>query len=287
LAITDASDGEVELMNSYMKRIITGLLAVILIFASSFLAGAAENLPAASNLLQRLLTRAELIAKAGESNHYAYEKRAVMEELDEKDRVIKSTEKHYRVELIGGLPFPRLVKIQGRELSAKELEKENQRETAFRQRVTRVDMSKKARRKEGLATQDLVDRFDFRVTKREEIEGRSTLVMTFAPRAGAPDKTMEDKIFQKVFGTVWVDEDEAEVAKLDASVRGPVPLGWFGAVGSLNKFQATVERSRMPDGVWVNRKSSFWIAARKLLSAIRTRTTEESSGFRRSHGVEN
>jgi hypothetical protein len=84
-----------------------------------------------------------------------------------------------------------------------------------------------------------------------------------------------------------VDEQEAEVTKLDASVRGPVPLGWFGAVGSLNKFQATIERSRMPDGVWVNRKSSFWIVARKLLSAIRTRTVEESSGFRRAHRVEN
>jgi hypothetical protein len=270
-----------------MKRIVAGLLSVVLVFASLSLARAAGNLPAASNLLQRVVERAQLIARAGETNHYAYEKRAVMEELDEKDRVIKSTEKHYRVELIGGLPFPRLVKVQGRELSAKELEKENQRETAFRQRVTRVDMNKKAKRKEGLATPELVERFDFRVTKREVIEGRPTLVMTFAPRTTAPDKTMEDKVFQKVFGTVWVDEQEAEVTKLDASVRGPIPLGWFGAVGSLNKFQATIERSRMPDGVWVNRKSSFWIVARKLLSAIRTRTVEESSGFRRAHRVEN
>jgi hypothetical protein len=52
--------------------------------------------------------------------------------------------------LIGGLTFPRLVKIQERELSAKELEKENQRETAFRQRITRVDFSRKARRRERI-----------------------------------------------------------------------------------------------------------------------------------------
>ncbi len=242
---------------------------------------AAEPLPAASNLLQRVVERAQVVARAGETNHYAYDKRSVSEELDEKERVVKSTEKHYRVDLIGGLPFPRLVKIQGRELSAKELEKENQREAAFRQRVTRVDMNKKARRREGLATPELVERFDFQVTKREVVEGRPTLVMTFAPRTGAPVKTMEDKVFQKVFGTVWVDEQEAEMTKLDANVRGPVPLGWFGAVGSLHKFQGTIERSRMPDGVWVNRKSSFWIVARKLLSAIRTRTVEESGGFRR------
>jgi hypothetical protein len=246
---------------------------------------AAESLPAASNLLHRVIERARAVAQAGETNLYTYDKKSVTEELDEEERVVKSTEKLYRVELIGGLPFPRLVKIQGRDLSAKELEKENQREKAFRERVSRVDMNKKARRKEGLATPELIERFDFRVVRREEIEGRATLMMTFTPRTQAPDKTMEDKIFGRVFGTVWVDEQEAEVTKLDAGVRGPVPLGWFGAVGSLHKFQATLERARMPDGVWVNRKSSFWIAARKLLSTLRTRTTEVSNGFKKEPSV--
>jgi hypothetical protein len=132
-----------------------------------------------------------------------------------------------------------------------------------------------------LATQDLGDRFDFRVTKREFINGRPTFVLTFTPRAGNSERSIEDKIYGRVFGTVWVDEEEAEVTKLDATVRGSIPLGWFGAVGSLNKFQATLERNRMADGVWVNRKSTFWIVARKLLSTIRSRTTEESSALRR------
>lgn len=269
-----------------MKRYLSSTLVLAASLALACGAAAAEPWPMASNLLQRVMARAQSVARAGETNHYACDKHSVTEELDEDERVTKSTEKLYRVDLIGGLPFPRLVKIQGRELSAKELEKENQRETAFRQRVTRVDLGKKAKRKEGLATPELIERFDFRVTGRELMEGRATLMMTFMPRPNAPDKTMEDKIFQKVFGTVWVDEQEAEVTKLDASVRGPVPLGWFGAVGSLHKFQATLERSRMPDGVWVNRKSSFWIVARKLLSTMRTRTTEESSHFRKEQKTE-
>ena len=253
------------------------LLALTLPFAVQ----SAENFPAASNVVRRVVERAELLARAGETNHYAYDKRSLTEELDDQDRVLKSTEKLYRVLLIGGLPFPRLVKIQGRDLTAKELEKQNEREMAFRQKVTRMDLKKKAKQQEGLATWELVNRFVFQVTARETNAGRSTLVVTFAPRPGAPEDTMEDKIYQKVFGTLWVDEAEAEIAKLEASVRGPVPLGWFGAMGSLHKFQATLERSRMPDGVWVNRRSAFWIVARKLLSTFRLRTTEESSGFRR------
>jgi hypothetical protein len=241
----------------------------------------AENLPAASNVMHRVLERADLVAKAEQTNHYAYDKRSVTEELDEKGRATKSTEKHYKVILVNGLPFPRLVKIQGRDLTPKELERENQRETAFRERVTRIDFKKKARKKEAIATPDLIERFKFDVTKREMIEGRPTLTVTFAPKPGAPEKSIEDKIFKHIFGTIWVDEEEAEITKLDASVRGPVPLGWFGAVGSLNKFQATFERSRMPDGVWVNRKSMFSVVARQLWKAMRFRTEEESSGFHR------
>ena len=222
-----------------------------------------------------------MVAQAGQTNHYAYEKRSLVEELDDKEKATKSTEKLYKVVLIGGLPYSRLVKIQGQELTGKELEKQNQRETAFREKVTRVDFKKKAAKKEGLATPELVNRFDYKILGREMVEGRATLVVTFAAKANAPEDSMEDKVINRVFGTLWVDEEEAEIAKLDASVRGPVPLGWFGAVGSLKKFQAIFERSRMPDGVWVNRKGVFFVIARQLFTSMRMRTTEESSGFRK------
>lgn len=255
--------------------------ALLALLTVPLLVSAAADLPGASNLIARVVERAQLVARETQTNHYTYEKRSTTSELDEKGTVTKSTEKLYRVVLIGGLTFPRLIKIQGRELTAKELEKENQRETAFRQRVTRVDLKKKAKRKEGLATRELVDRFEFKIARRELVEGRQTLVVGFTPRSGVPDDSIEDKVYQKVTGTVWVDELEAEIARLEARVNGPIPLGWFGAVGSLNKFQATVERIRLPDGVWVNRRSTFTVMARKLFSALRTRTTEESSGFRR------
>ena len=243
-------------------------------------ARSAESLPAASNVVQRLLERAQLVARAPESSPYVYEKRAVTAVLDEDERVIKSTEKLYRVVMKGGLSFSRLLKVQGRELTDAELERENNREVAFRQKVTRIDLHKKARKKESLVTKELVDRFEFHVAKRETIAGRSTLVLTFKPRADASQETMEDKVFMHVYGTVWVDEEDAEMTKLDVSLRKPVSIGWFGSIGSLNKFHATMERSRMTDGVWLTQKSTFWILARKLFTAIRTKTIEESSGFR-------
>lgn len=284
----------------FLRSLLGGMF--VLVLAAELAAHGAEELPAASNVLHRVVERAQLVARASQTNHYAYEKRTVTAELDENERVIKSTEKIYEVMVIGGLPFPRLLKIQGLELTAKELEKENERETAFRQKMMRAtaphltpssasngesgEATKSAhttrgKKREGMVTKEIVDRFEFKVAKREVIDGRATLVLLFAPRPGAPEKTIEDKVYRHVSGTVWVDEKEAEVTRLDASVLNPIPLGWFGALGALNKFQATVERSRMPDGVWVNRRSSFWIVARKFLSTMRSKTTEESSRFRR------
>jgi hypothetical protein len=245
------------------------------------LACGAADLPPASDIIARVIKRAELVARETPTNHYVYDKRTITSEMDENGAVTKSTEKLYKVELAGGLPLPRLVKIAGRNLTAKELEKENEREAALRQSVTRVDMKDKAKRKETLVTPDLIEHFDFTVTKREMIEGRPTLVATFKPRLGGAEASIEERIYQKLSGTIWIDEGEAEVAKIDAHLDEPVPVGWFGAVGSLNQFQGTVERTRLPDGVWVNRKTVFTVMARKVFMAVRSKTTAESSGFKR------
>lgn len=243
-------------------------------------AHAADDLPRAEDVVERVLARARFVAQE-QTNGYAYDKRTVVSELDAQGRARKKTEKLHRVTLIGGLPFTRLVKVQGRDLTPQELEKENQREIAFRRKMTSVDLDKKAARKEPLATPELMGRFDFRVMKREWMEGRPVLAVSFEAKPTAPDKTIEDRVYKRVAGTVWVDEADSELVKIDARLREAIPLGWFGAIGSLNQFHAVIERIRMPDGAWMNRRSSFHIVARKLLAAMRMQVTEESTGFHR------
>jgi hypothetical protein len=45
-----------------------------------------------------------------------------------------------------------------------------------------------------------------------------------------------------------------------------------------------MERARLADGVWVNHKSTIRVVARKFLTMMRLRITEEASGFRREQG---
>src|SRR4051812_25008123 len=80
----------------YLTRLFGGAV-LALGFAVLPKTTAADGFPSASNLIQRVVTRSEMVAKAGETNHYAYEKRSLAEELDDKEKVTKSTEKRYNV----------------------------------------------------------------------------------------------------------------------------------------------------------------------------------------------
>jgi hypothetical protein len=82
-------------------------------------------------------------------------------------------------------------------------------------------------------------------------------------------------------GRLWIDETDADTARLEVSLVEPVFLGWFGLLGSLTQCDVSLERQRMPDGVWINAKQALLIQCRKLMVTMRFRTTEIASGFKK------
>jgi hypothetical protein len=82
-------------------------------------------------------------------------------------------------------------------------------------------------------------------------------------------------------GTVWIDEQDAEAAKLSVKLTDSISLGWFGMLGSVSGCDLSLERKRMPEGVWVNARQILQIQYRKLTSTLRFRSTEESSEIKK------
>ena len=78
-------------------------------------------------------------------------------------RALTSKEKIHQVRLIRGLPFNRLVKIEGRELTPEESKREDAREERFQQKFVSADRRKMAARKEALVTPELLARYQFAV----------------------------------------------------------------------------------------------------------------------------
>jgi hypothetical protein len=257
--------------------LITGLLN-----CASQGVSAGEVLPEPSEVTQRMIERSQKVAQVDQGPQYTYQKRSLLQRLDAVGTPLKSEEKLYQVTLIGGFPFRRLVRIQGRELSSEELRIEDEKEAKFRQRFMSVDPKKLVARKEGVVTPELLDRYQFVVEKRVVLSNRPTLVLAFRPKPGnLPSRTIEDKLLNPMAGRLWIDEEDADVARLEVSLMEPVFLGWFGLLGSLTQCDVSLERRRMPDGVWINAKQALLIQRRKLTATTRFRTTDESSGFKK------
>lgn len=243
---------------------------------------AGESLPDSAEVTSKIVQRARAVARSQGNPPYSYQKRSLVEELDAAGQVVKATEKTYEVTLIAGVPFSRLVKIQGRQLTPEELKKEDAREEAFRQKLTAVNLKHLARKKETWLTPALVGKFQFTVQERLHYQGRKTLRLEFQPKPGGlPAKTLQDRVLNRLAGTLWLDEEDAEIVKGSVHLSESVNVG-MGIIGSLSQLELILERQRMTDGVWVNTKHSILIQGRKLFSAMRYKTTEESSGFRKS-----
>ena len=264
------------------SRLSVVLLITGLLNCASQGVSAGEVLPEPSEVTQRMIERSQKVAQVDQGPQYTYQKRSLLQRLDAVGTPLKSEEKLYQVTLIGGFPFRRLVRIQGRELSSEELRIEDEKEAKFRQRFMSVDPKKLVARKEGVVTPELLDRYQFVVEKRVVLSNRATLVLTFKPKEGnLPSSAIEDKVLNRMTGRLWIDERDAEIAKLEVSLAEPIFLGWFGLLGSLTQCDMTLERQRMPDGAWIDTKQTWLIQYRKLTATMRFRTTEISSGFKK------
>jgi len=242
----------------------------------------ASKLPATDDVIRRLLERAKWVASSETLPRYTYQSRSVLEQLKGNGKVAQSQEKLYRVDLVAGYPISYLTEIKGKKMSEEELERERKEAAAFWAKFTSLNMEELAARKETWLTSNLLARYEFQVTDRVTLSNRSTLVLTFGPRPGKlPVEGIHDRLLNRLTGKIWLDELDADVAKVSVGLTETISLGWFGLLGSLSKCDCTLERVRLPGGVWAISRETYDVQLRKLASTKRYQLTEVSSDFKR------
>jgi hypothetical protein len=246
-------------------------------------ANEASAIPEADDVVRRLLERAKWVASSEAVPRYTYQSRSILQQLKGNGKVIHSQEKHYRVDLVSGYPIPYLTKIKGKELSEEELERERKEAAAFWSKFTSLNMEELAARKETWLTSNLLARYEFQVKERITLSNRSTLVLTFRPKSGKlPVEGVHDRLLNRLGGRIWLDEQDADVAKVSIGLVDNISMGWFGLLGSLSKCNCTIERTRLPGGVWAISRETYDIQLRKLASTKRYLMTEVSSDYKRA-----
>jgi hypothetical protein len=127
---------------------------------------------------------------------------------------------------------------------------------------------KEERRRQGRRTamEDVVAMLTFKMARREMLNGKDTIVITFTPKSnGDEPQTREGRIAKAFTGSVWVDEAAREVIRVDAKAVDTISFG-FGLIARLNEG-STVTLHREPiDGViWLPTSIRFAGQGRALL----------------------
>lgn len=228
------------------------LFAVILIGWVTFSVDAAQPLPLADEVLRKLVQRAQSERPAGPGQadgYYLCTKKTVTEEMDTAGHV---TNRKVKVRENRSIPVG----------------------TAHANEWTS---------KNGISLDaELLQRFRFTVVKREIFNGRPTLQLTFAPRDPPPPvRRLQDHLLNRTIGTVWVDEQEYELAKAVILLGESVS---FGILGAVHSFHFSFERARSADGNWLTRWTDTTVKARKFVMPIQTRKRVDWTGFRKLEG---
>ncbi len=184
--------------------------------------------PGAEEIIQRSLenTRADWEAQPRYSHL----------ERDEDIKGSTHTTNTYRILMIDGSPYQRLIAVNDEPLSAPQDAKE---ESRLRQEITRranesaperarrLVQYHKSRRRLFTLMNEMVNAFNFRLQGREIVDGREVWVLDATPRPGFQPTSRETKILAGMKGRLWIDCQDYQWVKAEAEVIKPVWFGWF------------------------------------------------------------
>ncbi|MFO1499725.1 MAG: hypothetical protein U1G07_15250 [Verrucomicrobiota bacterium] len=208
--------------------------------------GAAENLLPVDEILRKLVKRAQSPRSPEAEGYYLCTKHTVTEDMDSSGKV---TERKVKVDENRSSP--------GGPADANKWSNKN----GFR------------------LDEELLQRYVFTLDKRENLNGRPTFILSFVPKDPPPAvRQFQDRLLNCVVGTVWVDENDYELAKASLSLRESVS---FGILGAVHFFNFSFERARVDDGSWLTRWTDTYVKARKFVIPFQTRKRVDWTDFRK------
>lgn len=233
---------------------------------------------AADEIVQKAVARAQSADARSGKGSYTYTKLTVTEELDSSGNVKEHKEKVYQVNFRNGATYAKLVEVNGHPAAEADLKKQAEDESNARQMTG--SKANKGDNRENFLTPEIVARFEFTLLGRTNLNGRATYQLAFQPRNPAPaTHHMIDRLLDRISGIVWIDADEFEIARAELRLGSEVNL-LGGVIGSLKKLAYTMTRTRVGDGLWFNTSSVGDFEGRKLIDAMRIKTSSQAINFR-------
>ena len=168
---------------------------------------------------------------------------------------------------VDGEPVPK-EKLEEQDRKRRESEARRARELAkqgLTEREKRRDEWEEGSRDSAEVFDDIIDVFEFRLVRREMLDGHSAIVVTATPRPAAKPRTREGKILKKARGQLWISERDHKVMRAEVETLEDVTVG-LGLVGRLHKgSNASVQFRKIDDEIWLPHAMRLRYSGRRFL----------------------
>jgi hypothetical protein len=202
--------------------------------------------------------------------------------LDKEGNAKKVERREYEEWYVAGEPIRRTISRDGVPFDADEKRKEEER-VAKREKEARERQAKRDRGehdKDDLTIRDFLRSSRFTNLRREVQGGRNLLAMDFEPNPEFKPHGRAEDFASRLEGSVWVDEYDLQIARLEARFKKGMRVAGF--LASVREgSHAVFEQARVNDEVWMPTFVDANIDARVLFKGVNQRFVNRFSNYRK------
>jgi hypothetical protein len=203
-------------------------------------------------------------------------------QLDKEGNAKKVEHREYDEWYVAGEPIRRTISRDGVPLNDDEKRKEEKR-VAEREKEARGRQAMRERGEhdnDDLTIRDFLRSSRFLNLRREVHDGRELLAMDFQPNPDFKPHGRAENFASRLEGSVWIDEHDLQVARLEARfTKGMRFAGFLAAVKEGS--HAVFEQARINDEVWMPTVVDANVDGRVLFKGVNQRFVNRFSNYRR------
>ena len=253
------------------------------LLAPLILAQQAANppLPDIHQLMQEVHKHQKQLNKVREN--YTYSDSQVVQEINSKGQVTKTETSEYEVFFVHGRQISQVVKKEGKPLSDQEQKKETERVTKAVENAEKPE-AEQHKNNQSISLLHMLEIMDVRNPRRESFRGRQTIVFDVVGRKNAKTHDLSEDLSKKLQGTIWVDEADRQVVRLEAVFNDNFHVGG-GLVANVQKgSRFSFDQAPVNGEIWLPSGGEVTIEMRLLLvKGIRQHIVMRDYDYKRFH----
>jgi hypothetical protein len=237
-------------------------------------------LPDIHQLMQEVHEHQKQLDKVREN--YTFNVSQVVEEIDAKGQVSKTETEEYEIFFVHGRQISQLVKKNGKPLTDEEQKKETEHVTKAVRNAEKPE-AEQHKNNQSISLLHMLEIMDVRNPRRENYRGRQTIIFDVVGRKDAKPHDLSEDISKKLQGTIWIDEADRQVTRLEAMFNDNFHVGG-GLVANVQKgSRFSFDQALVNGEIWLPNGGEVSIEMRILLKGIRQHIVVRDYDYKRFH----